>query len=1032
MKVGMTSERLTSPAARAANTLLERWLSPPAWVTSQQEIFRVWTLMIITLFLGIVPIGVLVVDVLLNRTLQPHIAAATILTFAGAGAAYRLGRTRLYPASMALVSALVSAWTLAFISALPEGYSVVLGLVPVLVYAQLWPLRLAVLLSTGIFVVIVGFTAALGVTPAWVLNTVLLAMMTAITLAIAHMNHRMRQDTDARASALAASEALLRQERDALRASEEKFNRAFYTTPDSITITRQSDGVYIEVNDGFVALSGYTRQEVIGRSSLEIGIWADPADRARLVEAVQAQGRVQNWEIGFRRKDGSLITALVSARPIHINNDDCLLTVARDITEYKRVQAALRESEERFRQLAEHIQVGFWIFDIPSQKILYTNPVYRQITGLTEAEIEADPYKWLERIHPDDLPLLQEMVTREEGGEKIDVEFRGMTADGTPRWYRSRAFPIRDATGQPYRIFGLVQDIHEERLAAEALRRSEELARQFQNRLKKLHVLTLQLARAASLDDLCRQAVELGRAQLGFERLSIWFLDDQDPYWLHGSFGTDETGQTRDERGQQYQYSSQEPAAQRHPPVEQGILDIVRNQRRATFWPDMPLRDDEGEVVGRGWAAAAGLWDGDRVIGVMFTDNLLSGQAAAPYMLDLLALYASAVGSLVTRQRAVQALRQSEQRYRLLADNATDVIWVLSMDGRFTYVSPSIERLSGYTPEEIMQKSPIEAVTPESLAIIQQAVERGNRALADNPTARDPLTHRVELEQFRKDGSTIWTEIVASLMYDEAGQPIGILGVTRDITERRRMEAQRLELEVERQRVALLQQFIGDAFHDLMTPITILKTTLYLLEKAGLDEPQSKRVQTLNEQTARLETMIKDMLTLLRLDQLQQSDLVLKPYDVNLLVNQIGATYQTAASRQNLRLDVSLSPKLPPLLCDVDHLGRALTNLVENAIKYTPAGGQIQISTRLLDHAVEIRVADTGLGIPSKDLPHIFERFYRAEAHRPSRGGAGLGLAITRKIVEAHSGAIRAESVEGQGAAFIVQLPLPDANRYVS
>lgn len=1025
----MTSERFTPPVARAAGELVKRWLSPPAWVTSQQEGFRVWALAIIALALALVAVGVLAGDMLVYD-LRPEVALVVLLTLVGALVAYRVGRTRLYPASMALVSALVSAWTLAFISALPGGYSVVLGLVPVLVYAQLWPLRLAVLLSTGIFVVVVGFTAALGVTPAWTLNTVLLAMMTAITLAIVHMNRRMRQDMDARASALAASEALLRQERDALRASEEKFNRAFYATPDSITITRQTDGVYVEVNDSFVALSGYTRQEVIGRSALEIGIWADPADRARLVEAVQTQGQVQNWEIGFRRKDGSLITALVSACPIHINDDNCLLMVARDITDYKRVQAALRESEERFRQLAEHMQVGFWIFDIPSQKILYTNPVYRQFTGLTEAEIEADPYKWLERIYPDDLPLLQEMVTREEGGEKIDVEFRGMTADGTPRWYRSRAFPIRDATGQPYRVFGLVEDIHEVRLAAEALRRSEELARQFQNRLKKLHVLTLRLSREPTLDDLCRQAVEQGRAQLGFERLSIWFLDDQDPYWLRGSFGTDETGQTRDERGQQYGYSLQEPAAQRDPPVQQGILDIVRNQRRATFWPDMPLRNDKGEVVGRGWAAAAGLWDGDRVIGVMFTDNLLSGQAAAPYMLDLLALYASAVGSLVTRQRAVQALRQSEERYRLLADNATDVIWVLSLDGRFTYVSPSVERLRGYTPEEVMQQSLDAMLTPDSLVIFQQLMEQMAEALSNQPTARDPLVRRVELEQLRKDGSTVWTEAVASVIYDDAGRPVGVLGVTRDITERRRMEAQRLELEVERQRVALLQQFIGDAFHDLMTPITISKTTLYLLEKAGLDGLQNKRVQTLNEQMTRLETMIKDMLTLLRLDQLQQSDLVLKPYDVNLLVAQISADYQAVAAGQNLRLETSLAPALPPLLCDVERLGRALINLVENAVKYTPAGGQIQISTRLLDRAIEIRVADTGLGISSKDLPRIFERFYRAEAHRPSRGGAGLGLAIARKIVEAHSGAIRAESAEGQGATFIIQLPLPDASQY--
>mgnify|MGYP005840258261 FL=1 len=1005
------------------NALLNRWLGPPAWVTGQQEIFRVSALMIITVLLALVPVGVLVADIV-DYELQPQIVVATALTFVGAAVAYRLGRTRHYLVSMALVSALTSLWTLAFVTWLPRNHAIMLALAPILVYSQLWPLRLAAPLSAAMLALTAGLAGADGLTSDWQLHMILIAMIAIIILAWSQVNRRMWREMSARVAALAASEALLRQERDALRLSEEKFNRTFHATPDAITITRQANGTYLEVNDSFVTLSGYTREEVIGRSTLDINIWADPQDRARLVETLQTQGQVQNLESSFRRKDGSLVASLVSARTLRVDGEDCILAVVRDISDYKRVEAALRESEERFRQLAEYMQVGFWIFDIPSQKILYTNPVYRQIAGLSEEEIEADPYKWLERAHPDDVAMLMRAVERQEMGEPIDVELRVTQADGV-RWYRSRAYPIKDSAGQPYRIFGLVEDIHERRLAAEALRRSEDLARQFQDRLKKLHTLTLQLARAATLDDLCRQTVEAGRERLGFERLSIWFLDDRNIHALCGSFGTDETGQTRDERGRFYDYTA--PAALANDtPIDQGILDIVRNQRRATFWPNIPLRDDRGEVIGRGWAAAAGLWDGDRVIGVIFADNLLTGQPPAPYQIDLLALYASAVGSLVTRLRAEQALRASEQRYRLLADNASDVIWMLSLDGRFTYVSPSVERLRGYTPDEVLAQPLAEALTPESLAVAQQAMERLVAALAAQPAGRrDPLTVRYELEQPCKDGSTVWTEVIASVIYDEAGQAAGILGVSRDISERRRLEAQRLELESERQRSILLQQFVGDVFHDLMTPITVSKTNLYLLEKSGLSEAQTKRAQTLDEQIARLETIIRDMLTLLQLDQLQPSDLVLKPYNVNLIVGQIGLDYQPQADERRQSLRTALAPDLPAVLCDTERLARAVANLVENALKYTPDGSHIEIATHRRGQFIEITVTDDGPGISPADLPRIFERFYRAEAHRPARGGAGLGLAITRKIVEAHGGTIQAHSMAGRGATFSIYLPLP-------
>jgi PAS domain S-box-containing protein len=180
----------------------------------------------------------------------------------------------------------------------------------------------------------------------------------------------------------------------------------------------------------------------------------------------------------------------------------------------------------------------------------------------------------------------------------------------------------------------------------EALRTSEESERRFREQLSALHEVNNELSKAPTFDDLCRQAVELGHSRLGFDRLGIWFLDE-DPQFMVGSFGIDENGQLRDERGKRL-------------PITPGQANavILTGQAPIVFEPDIPLRNDKGTVVGRGWEAFAAIQDADRVIGRISADNLLRGQPIANYQLELLRLYGVTVGHLCTRKRAEEALAQ--------------------------------------------------------------------------------------------------------------------------------------------------------------------------------------------------------------------------------------------------------------------------------------------------------------------------------------------------------------------------------------
>ncbi len=165
---------------------------------------------------------------------------------------------------------------------------------------------------------------------------------------------------------------------------------------------------------------------------------------------------------------------------------------------------------------------------------------------------------------------------------------------------------------------------------------------------------------------------------------------------------------------------------------------------------------------------------------------------------------------IAERKRAEEVLRQSEAQYRLLAENMVDVIWTLNPAGRFTYVSPSVQRLRGYTPQEVLSQSPAEVLTPASLQTMQAAlmatiphIEKGAQHYEAKPTA-------YELEQLRKDGSTIWTEALERVLFDDDGNFSGFLGVSRDIAERKRAEAERERLIAELQEaLAKVKQLEG-------------------------------------------------------------------------------------------------------------------------------------------------------------------------------------------------------------------------------
>jgi two-component system phosphate regulon sensor histidine kinase PhoR len=245
----------------------------------------------------------------------------------------------------------------------------------------------------------------------------------------------------------------------------------------------------------------------------------------------------------------------------------------------------------------------------------------------------------------------------------------------------------------------------------------------------------------------------------------------------------------------------------------------------------------------------------------------------------------------------------------------------------------------------------------------------------------------------------------------EEAEVEGYLVILQDLTRIRRLETVR-------------RDFISNISHELRTPLAGLKALVDTLRGGAIKDPVATKrfLKRMEAEVDSLTQMVEELLELSRIES-RRVPLRLSPTAVAEVVIPPCERLRPQAERAGLDLTVLLPPDLPRILADMERMQQVLTNLVHNAIKFTPPGGSITVEARQVEDEVVISVRDTGVGIPADDLPRIFERFYKADRAR-SGGGTGLGLAIAKHLVQGHGGRIWAESVEGQGSTFYFTLPV--------
>ncbi|HXG67219.1 MAG TPA: PAS domain S-box protein [Blastocatellia bacterium] len=696
----------------------------------------------------------------------------------------------------------------------------------------------------------------------------------------------------------------------------------------------------------------------------------------------------------------------------------------RDITGRKEAERALRDSEARYRYIFQAAGVSIWEEDFSEVKAAIDrlraadvqdfrryfaeHPDFVaemvgkvRIVDVNDATLRmfgaADKGELLESLRKIFTPETQEVFVGEllaiaEGRTYFEAE----TALRTLRGERldvifTIAFPPPEAGFS--RVLVSVINITERKRAEEALRQSEErFAKAFSASPLVLTISSLKTGKLLEVNDT-------------FTRVS---------------------GYTREEA-------------------------IGRTTAELGLWSNLKDREEELEIVRRVGKVREAEYrfrtrDGEERIGLLSAEIIeIGGEPCA----------LTVIQDITARKRAEEALRESEARFRNMADTAPVLIWMAGADKLCNYFNRPWLEFTGRTLEQELGYGWAEGVHPDDY----------ERCLNTYNTAFDARqSFRMEYRLRRHDGEYRWVLDTGVPRFTPDGAFIGYIGSCIDITERIEAEtereqallgeqaarkeaeqAQRLSAELlVREQAAradaeaasrIKDEFLATISHELRTPLNAIMGWAEMLRRGRLDAPTSTRAFEAIERNARSQAqLIEDLLDVSRIIT-GKLRLNVQPVELAAVIDAAVDVIRPAADAKGVRLQVALDPLAGPVSGDPDRLQQVVWNLLSNAVKFTPKGGRVQVRLERVNSQAEITVSDTGEGIRPEFLPYVFDRFRQADSSYTRKyGGLGLGLAIVRHLVELHGGTVAAHSGgAGQGATFKVRLPLLivyDAERF--
>jgi two-component system phosphate regulon sensor histidine kinase PhoR len=348
----------------------------------------------------------------------------------------------------------------------------------------------------------------------------------------------------------------------------------------------------------------------------------------------------------------------------------------------------------------------------------------------------------------------------------------------------------------------------------------------------------------------------------------------------------------------------------------------------------------------------------------------------------------------VKLQERVRIILSQQNKMGTALSYMDDSVLITDSEGVVNLINPAAEKLFQLPPSRAIGHPFVEVVCDYELAeLLNQCLKTGKQQIKSLQIGQDRRSLRVTATPIEDSEAT------------------GGLVVLQDFTELRRLEEVRRE-------------FIANISHELRTPLACIKGLIETLQEGAIEDPIAAKIflEKANAETDKLAQLLQQLGELSRIESGQVS-MNIEPKDINPLLYKAAQRLQVQADRVGLELAISIPADLPKVLADEERIEQVIINLLHNAIKFTPPGGKVSLRAKQDGDVITLSVADTGIGIPNDDLPHIFERFRKVDKSRSSEG-TGLGLAIAKHIVQAHGGNIWAESSESKGSTFTFTLPI--------
>jgi PAS domain S-box-containing protein len=880
-----------------------------------------------------------------------------------------------------------------------------------------------------------------------------------------------------------------RQAMDRLKASEDKFARAFNYAPVLMSISTIEDGRYLEVNDRFCEISGYSRQEVLGRTSIELG-WFSSAERERVIAVFKLEGRIHDMEISLTAKDGRAVYCLYSAEQITLEGESRLLSIAIDITERKRDLEALDYSNECFTQALHGSQHILYRLNVKKGGYDYLSPIFEKITGYSVADFMNTSLEQLqEYFHPDDRQRVFGEIaekSRDQAGQAVSfsLEYRLRKADGNYCWLHDSTTACINMMGEPECFFGSALDITERKRVENALQESELKFRTLFATLQDAIYLT-------RADD--GQIVECSDKMSGYARdeligrstmeLNLWaeasqrqqvvdlvrengFVNDfeatfrrKDGSIFPGSISTnvltlhngtfllsvirDMTERKRAEESLR-EFRELFMLFMKYTPVYTFIKQIEGGQSRviqiSDNYVDMvgkPAEELRGRTMYELFPAefARKITDDDVAVvnggKVIQLDEDLNGRNYTTVKFPIFregknTLLAGFTLDITERKCAEVAIKASEERFRSIMALSPDIISIISENGNLIYNSPAAFSVHGYTQEEMTGRNTLDLIHPD---------DQGGVGSAFNDVLNNPM--KVITTQYRyrnKDGSYAWMECSACNQLDN---PLinGIIAISRNIDDRKKLEEDRLDLERQLQHTQKLESLgvlAGGIAHDFNNILmTIVGNADLALMRLSKESPVVDNLHCIEQAAARAADLARQMLA-----YSGKGKFVVESIDLNRLLEEMLNMLEVSISKKAV-LRLNLTRPLPLVEADATQMRQIIMNLVINASEAIgDKSGVIAISTGCMDCDrnylkdvwldenlsgglyVYLEIVDSGCGMSRETLERIFDPFYTTKFT-----GRGLGMAAVLGIVRGHRGAIKVSSEPEAGTTFKVLLP---------